>query len=208
MLWRNALYLRRRAAARKGKGVDPRLPALWFVTDPERIADPVAVAERLPPGAGVIYRAFGRPDAVAMGLVLAEVARRRGLVLLVGLDAGLAAKIGAAGVHLPERALHLAPRLRQRQPGWLITGAAHGPDALARGARFGLDAALVSPVFDSRSPSAGRALGATRFARLVRGSPLPVYALGGVAAGTVQRLRQSGAVGAASVAGAGEMLAQ
>jgi thiamine-phosphate pyrophosphorylase len=204
-LWRSALYLRRRAARRKGGVVDPRLPALWFVTDPARVADPVAVAERLPRGAGVIYRSFGRPNAQAVGRALARVARARGLILLVGLDAKLAAKIGAQGVHLPERALHLAPKLKRQRPKWLITGAAHGVSALRRAERFGLDAALVSPVFVSNSASAGRPLGVTRFAALARASATPVYALGGITGATARRLRDSGAIGFAAVGGIDKM---
>lgn len=198
-MWRSALYLRRRAARRKGGVVDPRLPALWFVTDPARVADPVAVAQRLPRGAGVIYRSFGRPDAEAVGRALAQAARARGLVLLVGLDARLAAKIGAHGVHLPERALHLAPRLKRQHPHWLITGAAHGMPALQRAAGFGLHAVLVSPVFASNSPSAGRPLGVTRFAALARASRSPVYALGGVRRTNSARLKRSSAIGLAAV---------
>lgn len=204
-MWRSALYLRRRAARRKGGVVDPRLPALWFVTDPARVADPVAVAKRLPRGAGVIYRSFGRADAEAVGRALAGAARARGLVLLVGLDARLAAKIGAHGVHLPERALHLAPRLKRQHPHWLIIGAAHGMPALQRAARFGLHAVLVSPVFASNSPSAGRPLDVARFAALARASRSPVYALGGISRRTARRLQDSGAVGLAAVEGVGQM---
>lgn len=122
-----------------------------------------------------------------------------GLVLLVGLDARLAARISAHGVHLPERALHLAPRLKRQRPDWLITGAAHGVSALQRAARFGLDAALVSPVFPSNSPSAGRPLGAARFAALARANRSPVYALGGVRRTNAARLKSSDAIGLAAV---------
>ena len=103
-----------------------RLPPLFFVTDPGRTPDPVAVAERLPRGAGVIYRAFGATDAVATGRRLRETADERGLVLLIGLDAALAEICAADGVHLPERALDQGPALRARRAGWILTGAAHG----------------------------------------------------------------------------------
>ena len=67
----------------------------------------------------------------------------------------------------------------------------------------GCDAALVSAVFESRSPSAGRPIGPRRFARLVRTAGLPVYALGGVDARTARRLLDTGAVGLAAVEGFG-----
>src|SRR5690606_8570789 len=81
------------------------LPALLFLTDPERTPEPWTAAARLPPGAGVVLRAFGRADALETGRRLAETARTRGLRLLVGADAALAEALGADGVHLPERSL-------------------------------------------------------------------------------------------------------
>ena len=182
----------------------PRLPPLFFVTDPHRTPDPVAVAARLRRGCGVIYRAFGDPNAVKIGRALAALARKRGLVLLVGADETLAARVGANGIHLPERALAKARGLRARRPRWVVTGAAHSARALAVAGRAGLDAALASPVFDSRSPSASKPIGPLRFARLVRGSKLYVYALGGVTARTAPRLRRTGAAGVAAVDGISE----
>ena len=134
-----------------------------------------------------------------MGRSLAAVARRRSLVLLVGADEPLAAAIGADGVHLPERLAHRAGAIRRRRPGWIVTAAAHGRRAVIAAARAGAEAVLVSPVFESESPSAGPRLGPVRFAALTLASPLPVYALGGVNGRTALRLLSSGAVGLAAV---------
>ena len=60
---------------------------------------------------------------------------------------------------------------------------------------------LLSPVFESASPSAGPPLGPGRFAELVRAARLPVYALGGVTAETAPRLMDTGASGIAAVEG-------
>ena len=175
------------------------LPRLVFFIDPSRTPDPAAVMARLPRGAGVVYRAFGAADAVTEGRRLVRVARRRGLRLLAGADARLAARIGADGVHLPERAAAKARGLRLARPGWIVTCAAHSPAAIIRARRAGADAVFVSPVFESASPSAGRPLGALRFARMVRDAGLPVYALGGVNAKSARGLSRSGAVGLAAV---------
>ena len=175
------------------------LPRLVLFTDPARTPDPAAVMARLPRGAGVVYRAFGAPCAVAEGRRLVRVARRRGLLLLAGADAGLAARIGADGVHLPERAAAKARGLRRARPGWIVTCAAHSPAAIVRARLSGADAVFVSPVFASASPSAGRPLGAVRFARMVRDAGLPVYALGGVNRVSARRLTRSGAAGLAAV---------
>ena len=175
------------------------LPNLLFFTDPARTPEPERVAERLPPGAAVVFRAFGGPDAEARGLKLREITRRRGLRLLVGADADLAARIGADGLHLPERLAADLPTIRARRPDWLITLAAHDETAAVRGATVGADALVVSPVFPSASPSAGAPFGVEGLKRIVTAVATPVYALGGVRAATVERLLDSGIVGIAAV---------
>jgi thiamine-phosphate pyrophosphorylase len=58
---------------------------------------------------------------------------------------------------------------------------------------------VASPVFASRSPSAGRPLGLEGLKAIVEAVETPVYALGGVRADTVERLLGSGIVGIAAV---------
>jgi thiamine-phosphate pyrophosphorylase len=177
------------------------LPRLVFFTDPGRTPDAAAAIAKLPRGAGVVYRAFGDERATEVGRELARLAHARGLVLLAGADPDLAAAIGADGVHLPERMLGRARSLRRARRTWIVTCAAHSAAALVAARRAGADAAFLSPVFESRSPSAGRPIGALRFAALARAAGLPVYALGGVNAHTARRLVRSGAAGLAAVEG-------
>jgi thiamine-phosphate pyrophosphorylase len=174
------------------------LPALLFFTDPVRTPDPEAVAAQLPPGAAIVYRHFGAPDAEARARRLLAIARARRLKLLIGQDAVLAARIGADGVHLPERLAHRAAALKRARPDWLVTSAAHSLAAARRGAA---DAVVISAVFPSRSASAGAALGPIRLAALVRAAGRPAYALGGVNTKTARRLLATGLVGLAAVDG-------
>jgi thiamine-phosphate pyrophosphorylase len=197
-LWRAAATLGLKA--RRGKG-GKRVPTVFFVTDPDRTPDPLSIARRLPRGAGVIFRGFGRPDAERTAEALAVIARRRGLLLLVGADAALARRIGAGGVHLPERDVRRAPAIRQRHPRWIVTGAAHSARALRRARIAELDAAMLSAAFASRSPTAGPPLGPIRLAVAARGAGLPVIALGGVSGRTAKRLIGTGVSGFAVVEG-------
>ena len=144
---------------------------------------------------------FGAADAVQVAQTLRRQTRQRRLWLLIGADADLAARIGADGVHLPERLMALAPRLRRAHPGWLISAAAHSTVAIRRGERFGLDALLISPVFPSRSPSASTSMGPVRLAALIRGAQAPVIGLGGVNACNAGRLIGAGASGLAAIDG-------
>ena len=81
----------------------------------------------------------------------------------------------------------------------MVTAAAHSLPAALRARRAGVQAIVVSPVFPSASPSAGRAMGPLILARLVRGARMPAYALGGVDADNVKKLKMTGVAGVASV---------
>jgi thiamine-phosphate pyrophosphorylase len=175
------------------------LPNLLFFTDPQRTPHPERIAERLPAGAAVVFRAFSAADAIEQGLRLREITRRRGLLLLIGADDGLAVEVQADGLHLPERLAATLPDLRAAHPSWLITVAAHDLTAAKVGEEAGADALVVSPVFASRSPSAGAPLGVERLMKIVGAVETPVYALGGIRADTVSRLTDSGIVGIAAV---------
>jgi len=172
------------------------LPPLLFFTDPARTPDPVAAARRLPRGAAIVYRSFGASDAEAVARRLKAVARSRGLKLLIGQDADLARRVGADGVHLPERLVHRAGPLKRANPRWIVTAAAH---ALPAARNPGPDAVVISAVFPSASASAGTPLGPVRLAALLRAAGRPAYALGGVNNKTARRLKDAGLVGLAAV---------
>jgi len=185
---RTAASLGRRARLRKP------LPNLLVFTDPVRTPDPEALARRLPRGAALVYRSFGAADAEAIARRLRMILQGQGARLLIGADSALALRVGADGVHLPERLAWRAVSLRGRFS--LITSAAH---SLRAARAVGPDAVVVSAVFPSSSPSAGRPIGPVRFAALVRAAGRPVYALGGVTNETARRLGSTGAVGLAGI---------
>lgn len=169
------------------------------MTDPRRTPDPVAIAETLPAGAAVVYRPFGDPEAAAVAARLARVARRRRLLLLIGGDEDLARRVGADGLHLPERMGARLPALRRRRPLWILSVAAHSERALRRAERLGADAALLSSAYPSGSASDHTVWGPVRFARLARAVKTPVLALGGVNGRSAARLAGAGAAGLAAV---------
>ena len=195
-LWRAALDLNRAAAA-----VDPRvaaLPPLIFMTDPARTPQPWRVAARLPAGAAVIHRSFGRAEAEDEAKRLREATLSAGVRLLIAADAALALRMEADGVHLPERDLGRAAELRELRHGWLLTGAAHPPHDGFVPDR--LDAVLASPVFPAGGASGSRpAIGVAGLSAFRQSSLAPVYALGGIDAARAKLLADSGACGVAAV---------
>ncbi|MEC4630548.1 thiamine phosphate synthase, partial [Bacillus safensis] len=71
--------------------------------------------------------------------------------------------------------------LSGRRPDWLLTGAAHSPEAV-RAARD-VHALVLSPVFPAGGASSIKApLGLEGFSALAALAPCPVYALGGITA--------------------------
>jgi thiamine-phosphate pyrophosphorylase len=175
------------------------LPHLWFFTDPKRTHTPTDVVARLPRGSAVVYRTFGASNALEVAKTLREKTRRRGVRLLISADEALAVAVRADGIHLPQSLMRFTPRLRRAHPRWLITTAAHDKRVITAGSRLGVDAVMLSAVFPSKSPTAGRALGAVRFASWTQGACVAVVALGGVNSETAARLLGSGAAGLAAV---------
>lgn len=183
-----------------GARVSPALPPLWFLTDPERTPEPWRTAARLPAGAGVILRHFGRPDARDAALRLREATAAAGVLFLIAADPELVAAVGADGLHLPQAWLDAPPPV---PAGWRLTAACRSVEALARAEAIGVQAAFVSPVFAPGGRSATRPgltpLGREGLAARVRATRLPVIALGGLDAARIRTLQGTGARGAAAV---------
>jgi 8-oxo-dGTP diphosphatase len=99
-------------------------------------------------------------------------------VLLNG-DAAAARAIGCAGVHWSAARLLAA---RTRPDDLLCAASTHDAAELAHAAGLGIDFVVLGPVAETPTHPDARPLGWQRFAELAAGSPMPVYALGGLSA--------------------------
>lgn len=165
-----------------------KAPIVWLMTD-ERMGEALwAALDRLPRGAGIVFRHYRLEPGARRELMreVAKVARRRSLVLVV---AGGSPASRGAGVHNPRGAPAAFPR----------TASAHSRREAIAAQRSGADAVFVSPVFATRSHPGARALGAVRFGLMTQGLNLPVIALGGMTPKRARRLRALGASGWAAV---------
>lgn len=168
---------------------DHPVPRAWLTTD-ERQGDELGRAlERLPNGAGIVFRHYALPASERRALFRAvrSAARRRGLLLLLGGDAATARLWGADGWHGRGRGagFHSAP--------------VHDARELRDAERSGASLLFISPVYPTRSHPGAPHLGEARFAALVRRANRPVIALGGVTAQKAVRLRMLGAYGWAGI---------
>lgn len=191
-----------RLKARAGRHRTTRhLPALLLLSDADRLPDPLAALDRLPRGAGVVFRHYGAPARETLARALVRKARALRIRVLVAGEAGLAARACAAGLHLPEARLGapLALGAMIRRKSSIVTIAAHSLRAVFRAAKYGASAAVLGPVFPTASHPGATPLGPLRFARFCRKSPIPVYAIGGITPKTALRIKDSGAVGIAGI---------
>lgn len=175
-----------------------RLAPLVFMTDPARSENPLNIMRNLTGICAVIYRHFGDPKDAQ---ILRDAARELGLQFLVGNDPELAERLDADGVHFARDAQLKGPiAWRAKRPDWLITMA-----GLKTGHYLApldsLDGLFISSVFSSRSPSAGEAIGVEALRETATRLPVPVFALGGVTAGTIYDLKDSGVAGVAAIEG-------
>ncbi len=197
--------------------VDPLLPA----------NAPILRALRLPPVYGITYaQELGVPEfmrrlarALAGGLRLVQV-REKGMTrealhkfaaevtaaahahdarVLVNGNAELARAVGADGVHLT--AAQLA-QTRDRPAFDLVGASCHDAAELARARDLGADLAVLGPVAPTPTHPGAAGIGWERLAELVKDSPLPVYALGGLKSADLQTAWQCGAHGISMMRGA------
>lgn len=191
----------RRAASRFAKGRGGI--ALIGMTDATRLPDPLKALDALPAGSALVWRAYGAGANAADIQRLAARARAKNCLLLIAGEPKLCRRLGAGGLHLPERLLG-----RRHGAGLgLITAAAHSEAAIRAAAHAGATAVLISPVFPTASHPGAATLGIVRFAklaRLARALGMAPYALGGVATGA--DIRRLAGTGAAGVAGIGFLL--
>lgn len=190
--------LGRVAAGLRTNGPACRLSPLVFMTDPDRVPDPVSVVAKLPRGTAIIYRHFGQSGAAG---ALREITRERGQQLLIGNDPELAESIDADGVHFSRDLNLLGPiECRAKHPDWIITmaGLKSGHYAAPLDS---LDALFISAIFPSRSESAGTPIGVAALKDRAARLPVPLFALGGVNAATARELIGSGIAGLAAIEG-------
>ncbi|WP_419827023.1 thiamine phosphate synthase [Sphingomonas sp.] len=172
----------------------PRHPRLWLMTD-ERMGDGLWRAlERLPRGAGVVFRHYGLPtvDRRHLFAEVRAVARRRRLVLLLGGTPREAIGWRADGSHGRSRHRWSARPLLRSAP-------CHGRRALIAARRDGVALRFVSPLHATRSHPGALPLGRVRTGLAIIGERRGLIALGGMTARRFAAARELGFQGWAAI---------
>lgn len=151
----------------------PSLHRIWLISDARNDAALEAALSRLPRGSGLVFRHYhlGDPERRARFRQLARLARLRGHAVVLAGTMRAARAWGADGAYG-------SASLLAKGPAGLRLVTTHSLRELRRAARA--DAALLSPVFATRSHPGAGALGPLRFLLMAQKSRIPVLALGGI----------------------------
>lgn len=159
------------------------LPNLWLLSDARNDARLEQTLRALPQGSGFVFRHYHlAPDARRRRFdELAQVARTCGHAAILSGSAGDAKRWGADGLYGPPGRIGTGgPKLR--------IATAHDRAEIEAANAIGADAAMLSPVFATRSHPDTPALGPKRFRALAVLARMPVIALGGMTAARAQEL--------------------
>jgi len=121
-------------------------------------------------------------------------ARRTGARVLLNADVELARRLALDGVHLKSAQLASLPA-RPDLP--LVGASCHDARELAAAQALGADFAVLGPVMPTLSHPGACTLGWDALGRLIEGCEIPVYALGGLGPGDLEKAWTAGAHGVA-----------
>ncbi len=178
------------------------LPLEYAITDAQALGANEMLARierRLSTGLRLIQvRDKALPDRADFARSVIALAHRHGAKVLLNGDEHAARTVGADGVHWSAITLEHA----QRRPADMLCGAScHSTAELARAIALECDFAVLGPLRATTTHPGGATLGWDEFARLARGAPMPVFAIGGLRPSDLDEARRSGAHGLAMIRG-------
>ncbi|MGG1944800.1 thiamine phosphate synthase [Trinickia sp. NRRL B-1857] len=182
------------------------LPQTYLVT-PEPSADPLPAAfvahlERvLKNGIRLVQlraKTLTPPQYVELAEQALIACRRYDARLLLNASVDIVQAVGADGIHLTSTRL-MACTARPLPSNFLVSAACHDAAQVLHANRIGADLLTVSPVLPTATHTTATPLGWPRFRELVALTEIPVFALGGMSAQTLDEARAAGAHGIAAI---------
>jgi len=148
-------------------------------------------------------------DLMSLGRDILSVTAPRRVPLLVNDRIDVALALGADGVHLRSDSMPAAVARRLLGPDRLIGMSAHSVEEVVEAESQGTDFVVLGPIFATPSKIPyGPPIGLDILAEAVRGTSIPVFAIGGVTAQHIPDIQRAGAFGIAvisAILGAGDV---
>ena len=181
------------------------LPTEYALSNATEVGDEAfvtALRRRLAQGLRLVQlreKTMPRERLVRLAGTVVRLVREAGGIVLVNADEALARETGADGVHLTAARLAAI----DVRPAFEWVGASvHGAAELRKAERLGVDLAVIGPVHPTPTHSGAPPLGWDGFERIARDAAIPVFAIGGLVPGDLERAWTYGAHGVAMIRGA------
>ncbi len=173
-----------------------------LITDHNQYKQPLHEAARLAELSGVGYfqlreKEIGKRELLELGKHIRPALQHTKFVVNGHLDVALACQ--ADGLHLQAGNIPVAV-VRKNFPHLLIGYSAHSREEILEAESAGADYVLVSPVFPPLSKKGNLPpLGIEKLNEWAAAVRIPVFALGGITAGNLHKIAETGCYGAAGI---------
>ena len=184
------------------KTKDNKLPKIIIIFNEDDFDEKKFLNLKIPKESAFLLRSYKAKGRKKIAKRLLKFCRMKKLKLLIASDIRLAEDINAHGVHFPEYMIKKKNKINwvfvkniKLRKNWIITTAVHSLQAIKNAEFFDIDAALLSPVFSSKSYPNKKNLGINKFSKIVKKTKLPIYALGGINIKNIKSLLRTDIIG-------------
>ena len=179
-----------------------KLPKVIMIFDDDVFDKKKFLNLKIPKYSAFLLRSYDVKDRKKIAKQLLKFCRMKKLKLLIASDIRLAEDINAHGVHFPEYMIKKKNKINwvfvkniKLRKNWIITTAVHSLQGIKNAEFFDIDAALLSPVFSSKSHPNKKYLGINKLSKIVKKTKLPIYALGGINIKNIKSLLRTDIIG-------------
>ncbi len=175
-----------------------RLRGLYVITDARSGGGHLAIARAALSGGARILQLRDKdtplPELVPIARQIHRLTRAANALFIVNDRADLALAVGASGVHLGPDDLPIAAARRVLGPHKIVGASCGTLEEAVAAFRAGADYIGCGAIFGTQTKlDAGDAIGLEALAAIVRATPLPVAAIGGVSPANIAATREAGA---------------
>lgn len=175
----------------------PEVYAISNLADMGEVAFFNALQQQLKQGLKLIQmreKQLSRKSMIEFAQSIHHLTKQVGAKIIINDDIDLALELGLDGVHLTSHAMLMLDR---KPIDLLVAASCHNANELSYAEKLGLDFVTLSPVAETASHPDAKPLGWDVFGSLIKGTSMPIYALGGMTLDDLPHALSCGARGIA-----------